>query len=168
MLRSSKLLAVALAGLGVALIHASALADPLPSWNDGPAKKSILDFVAKVTKEGGKDFVPVAERIATFDNDGTLWCEQPLPMQLYFAFDRVKALAPKYPEWKDKQPFKGVLDGDMKAVFASGERGLLELMMATHAGITTEEFEVIVKDWIGGWVIVDMKKDWSRVFSITK
>ncbi len=123
-------------------------ADPLPSWKEGTAKKAILDFVAKVTKEGSKDFVPVAERIATFDNDGTLWCEQPLPVQLFFAVDRVKALAPKHPEWKDKQPFKGVLDGDMKAVFASGERGLLELMMSTHAGMTTEEFEAIVKDWL--------------------
>lgn len=123
-------------------------ADPLPSWNEGPAKKSTLDFVAKVTKEGGKDFVPVAERIATFDNDGTLWCEQPLPVQLFFAVDRVKALAPKHPEWKKKQPFKAVLEGDLNAVFASGERGLLELIMASHAGMTTDEFETIVKNWI--------------------
>jgi haloacid dehalogenase-like hydrolase len=123
-------------------------ADPLPSWNDGPAKKSIVDFIQKVTKEGGPDFVPAAERIATFDNDGTLWCEMPLPVQLFFALDRVRQLAPKHPEWKEKQPFKAVLDEDMKAVFAAGERGLLEMMMATHAGMTTEEFEVIVKDWI--------------------
>src|SRR5882672_2627287 len=88
--------------------------DLLPSWNDGPAKKTIIDFVAKVTKEGGKDFVPIAERIATFDNDGTLWCEQPLPVQLYFALDRVKALAPRHPEWKDKEPFASVLKGDLK------------------------------------------------------
>jgi hypothetical protein len=123
-------------------------ADPLPSWNDGPAKKAIIEFVAKVTKESGKDFVPVAERMATFDNDGTLWCEYPIPVQLAFALDRVKTLAPKHPEWKEKQPFKAVLDDDMKAVFASGERGLLELMTASHAGMTTEEFEIIVKDWI--------------------
>jgi 2'-5' RNA ligase/phosphoserine phosphatase len=122
-------------------------ADPLASWNEGLAKKAILDFVAKVTKEGGKDFVPVAERIATFDNDGTLWCEQPLPTQLFFAIDRVKALAPKHPDWKEKQPFKAVLEDDLKTASASGERGLLELMMATHAGMTTEEFEVIVMDW---------------------
>ena len=95
-------------GTAQKLLWTSAPADPLPSWNDGPAKKAILDFVAKVTKEGGTDFVPVAERIATFDNDGTLWCEQPIPVQLYFAIDRIKALAPKHPEWKDKQPFKAV------------------------------------------------------------
>jgi 2'-5' RNA ligase/phosphoserine phosphatase len=135
-------------GTAQKLLWTSANVDPLPSWNEGPAKKSIIDFVAKVTKEGGTDFIPVAERIATFDNDGTLWCEMPLPVQLYFAIDRVKALEPKHPEWKEKQPFKGVLDGDLKAVFASGEKGLLDLMMATHAGMTTEEFEVIVKDWI--------------------
>ena len=122
--------------------------DPLPSWNDGPAKKAIVAFVEKVTKEGGADFVPVAERIATFDNDGTLWCEQPLPVQLFFALDRVKALAPQHPEWKEKQPFKAVLEEDLKTVFASGERGLLELMMASHAGMTTDEFEAIVKDWL--------------------
>jgi hypothetical protein len=123
-------------------------ADPLPSWNEGAAKKSIIEFVAKVTKEGGPDFVPVPERIATFDNDGTLWCEYPIPVQLAFALDRVKALAPKHPEWKEKQPFKAVIEDDMKTVFASGERGLVELIMVTHAGMTTDEFEAIVKDWI--------------------
>ena len=126
----------------------SALADPLPSWNDTASKQSIIDFVTKVTKEGSPDFVPVAERIATFDNDGTLWCEMPLPVQLYFAIDRVKALAPMHPEWKEQQPFKGALEDDVKAIFANGERGLLELMMASHAGTTTEEFETLVKDWI--------------------
>src|SRR6185312_15449654 len=104
-----------------------------------PAKQGIISFVEQVTKAGSPAFVPVAERIATFDNDGTLWCEQPLPVQLFFVVDRVKALAPKHPEWKDKQPFKGILEGDMKAIFASGEKGLMELMMATHAGMTTEE-----------------------------
>jgi hypothetical protein len=123
--------------------------DLLPSWNDGPAKKAVIDFVTKVTKEGGTDFVPVAERIATFDNDGTLWCEYPIPVQFAFALDRVKTLALKHPEWKEKQPFKAALDDDLKTVFASGERGPLELVMASHAGMTTEEFEVIVKDWIG-------------------
>ena len=129
-------------------LWSSAPADPLPSWNEGQAKTSVLDFVARVTNEAGKDFVPVAERIATFDNDGTLWCEQPFPVQLFFAVDRVKALAPNHPEWNEKQPFKAVLEDDMKAVFASGERGLMELMMATHAGMTTDEFEFIVKDWL--------------------
>jgi hypothetical protein len=116
-------------------------ADPLPSWNEGRAKQSILDFVAAVTREGSPDFVPVPQRIATFDNDGTLWVEQPMYTQLAFALDRVKALAPLHPEWKAKQPFKAALEGDMRTVAESGERGMLELIMATHAGMTTEEFE---------------------------
>jgi hypothetical protein len=123
-------------------------ADPLPSWNAGPAKNAILDFVAKVTKESSPDFMPSADRIATFDNDGTLWCEYPLQVQLAFALDRVRALAPKHPEWKEKQPFKAVLEDDMKSVSAFGERALVELVMVTHAGMTTDEFEVIVKDWL--------------------
>lgn len=122
--------------------------DPLPSWNDGPAKKSIIAFVERVTKPGSPDFVPVAERIAVFDNDGTLWCEQPIPVQLYFALDRVKALAPQHPEWKDKEPFASLLKGDLKSAIAGGEHALMEFMMATHTGITTVEFEQIVKDWI--------------------
>jgi hypothetical protein len=121
--------------------------DPLPSWNDGPAKTAIMEFVAKVTKEGGPDFVPVAERIATFDNDGTLWCEQPMYFQFIFALDRVKAMAPQHPEWKDKEPFASLLKGDLKAAIAGGERSMLEIVMATHAGMTTEEFEQIVKEW---------------------
>ena len=123
--------------------------DALPSWNDGASKKAIAAFVSRVTQEGGPGFVPPAERIATFDNDGTLWAEQPIYVQFAFALDRVKELAPQHPEWKQKQPFKGVLEGDMKAVAASGERGLLEMMAATHVGNTTEEFEVIVRNWIG-------------------
>lgn len=123
-------------------------ADPLPAWNEGAAKSSILAFVKKVTREGSSDFVPVAERVATFDNDGTLWAEQPMYFQAFFAFDRVKALAPKYPEWKDKEPYASVLRGDTKAALAGGEKALLELVMATHAGVTTEEFEGIVKEWI--------------------
>ena len=121
----------------------------LPSWNDGPAKRSIVDFVTRVTTPGGPDFVPAPDRIAVFDNDGTLWCESPLPVQLAFLLERVHVLAPQHPEWKDKQPFKGVLENDMKAVIASGMAGLVELAMATHAGTTTEEFDQIVKDWIG-------------------
>lgn len=123
-------------------------ADPLPSWNNGPAKQSILTFVEKVSKPGSPDFVPVPERIAVFDNDGTLWCEKPVPVQLYFALDRVKALAPQHPEWKDKEPFVSLLKGDLKTAAAGGEHALVELMMATHTGNTTEEFEQIVKDWI--------------------
>src|SRR6478752_8260288 len=114
---------------------------PLPSWNDGAAKKSIIDFVEKVTKEGSPDFVSPAERIATFDNDGTLWCEQPMYYQLFFALDRVKALASQHPEWKEKEPFASLLRGDVKAALAGGERAMLETVMATHGGMTTEEFE---------------------------
>jgi phosphoglycolate phosphatase-like HAD superfamily hydrolase len=122
--------------------------DPLPSWNDGTSKKSILDFVTRVTKEGGPDFVPVAERIATFDNDGTLWSEQPVYFQFAFAMDRIKALAPQHPEWKEKQPFKAVLDNDLTTLARAGERGFMELVAATHTGMTSQEFEGIVKDWL--------------------
>lgn len=123
-------------------------ADPLPAWNESAAKASIVAFVEKVTREGSPDFVPAAERVATFDNDGTLWAEQPIYFQAFFAFDRIKALAPQHPEWKDQEPYAAVLRGDTKAVLAGGEKGLLELIMATHAGVTTEEFEGIVKEWI--------------------
>ncbi len=127
---------------------ALAQTDPLPSWNDGPAKTSIVAFVEKVTRPGSPDFVPPPERIATFDNDGTLWCEQPLPVQLYFALDRVKALAPQHPEWTTKEPFASLLKGDVNAALAGGDHAILDLMMATHAGMSTVEFERIVKDWI--------------------
>ncbi len=130
------------------LAQDKAAVDLLPSWNDGPSKKAILAFVAKVTKQGGRDFVPVAERIAVFDNDGTLWSEQPVYFQFAFALDRVRALAGKHPEWKERQPFKAVLEDDLKTALAGGEKALVELMMASHAGMTTEEFEQIVKDWI--------------------
>lgn len=122
--------------------------DRLPSWNEGPAKKSIVDFVSAVTREGSPDFVPVPERIATFDNDGTLWCEQPMYVQLAFALDRVKVLASKHPEWKQKQPFKAVLHNDIPALAKAGEKGLVELVLATHAGMSTAEFEKIASDWI--------------------
>jgi hypothetical protein len=122
--------------------------DPLPSWNDGEAKQSIIDFVTKVTSDTSPDFVPPAERIATFDNDGTLWTEQPMYFQFFFALDRVRALAPQHPEWKEKEPFASVLKGDLKGVLAGGEHALLEIVMATHAGMTTEEFERIVRDWV--------------------
>jgi phosphoserine phosphatase/2'-5' RNA ligase len=122
--------------------------EPLASWNDGPAKQSIFDFVHRVTTEGGTDFVPVPERIAVFDNDGTLWTEQPLPIQLFFALDRVRALAPQHPEWKHQQPYKAVLENDMKGFAAAGMPAIVDLMMSTHTGMTTEEFEPIVKDWL--------------------
>jgi phosphoserine phosphatase len=123
-------------------------ANPLPTWNDGPAKKSIIEFVDKVSSVGSTDYVPPAERIATFDNDGTLWSEQPMPVQLYFALDRVKALAPQHPEWQTQEPFASLLKGDMKTALAGGEHAVVELMMATHTGMSTVEFEQIVKDWI--------------------
>jgi hypothetical protein len=128
--------------------QAATSANPLPSWNDGATKQSILDFVAAVTREGSPDFVPPAERIATFDNDGTLWVERPMYTQLVFALDRVKALAPQHPEWKDTQPFKAALEGDMKTLAETGEHGLMALLMATHPGMTTNEFQKIVVDWI--------------------
>ena len=135
--------------LGLLLFASAAFAaDPLPSWNDGAAKQGIISFVEKVTKEGSAAFVPPAERIATFDNDGTLWSEQPVPVQLYFALDRVKTLAPQHPEWKTQEPFASLLKGDMKTALAGGDHALLEIVMATHAGMTTAEFEQIVKDWI--------------------
>jgi phosphoglycolate phosphatase-like HAD superfamily hydrolase len=121
--------------------------DPLPSWNDGPAKQAIIKFVQATTTPGSPDFVPPAKRIATFDNDGTLWPSHPIYTQLAFALDRIKALAPQHPEWKTKQPFKAVLDNDLKALGAAGEKGLVELIMASHAGMSTAEFEKIVTDW---------------------
>lgn len=122
--------------------------DPLLSWKDGPAKNALVEFVSKVTKDGGPEFVLPAERIATFDNDGTLWAEQPMYVQAIFAFDRVKALAPQHPEWQTTEPFASVLKGDMKAALAGGEKALLELIIATHTGMTTEEFSKTVSDWI--------------------
>lgn len=120
----------------------------LPSWNEGKTREAIEAFVQRVTTPGSPDFVPPAERIAVFDNDGTLWSEQPMYVQLAFALDRVKALAPEHPEWKDRAPFNAVLTGDLKALGAAGERGLMELVLATHAGMTADEFDQVVKDWI--------------------
>ena len=122
--------------------------DLLPTWNDTAAKTAIIKFVNRVTTEGSADFVPPADRIAVFDNDGTLWSEQPMYFQLAFALDRVKALASRHPEWKNQQPFKAALEGDMKALAETGEHGLLELVIATHAGNTSEEFAQIVRDWV--------------------
>src|ERR1700710_2750439 len=123
--------------------------DALPSWNDTGPKKAILTFVERVTKQGSPDFVPEAERIATFDNDGTLWAEQPIYFQLAFALDRVKALAPMHPEWKDKEPFASLLRGDLKGALAGGEPAIFEIITVTHSGMTTVEFDQIVRDWIG-------------------
>lgn len=125
-----------------------AATDMLPSWNEGVTKKAIIDFVTKTTNEGSADFIPVADRIACFDNDGTLWTEQPMYFQLAFALDQIKVLASQHPEWKTKQPFKAVLDNDIKAVMAGGEKSLAALMSITHAGMTTETFEASVKQWM--------------------
>jgi hypothetical protein len=131
--------------LAATIVHAT---DALPSWNEGKAKQAVVDFVKRVTTKGGKDFVLPAERIATFDNDGTLWAEQPMYFQLAFALDRVKALAPQRPEWKDKEPFASLLKGDLKGALAGGEPAIVQIVMATHAGMTTEVFEKTVRDWI--------------------
>ncbi len=135
--------------LGSLVLTAIAANDPLPSWNDTWPKRAIITFVDRVTQEGSPDFVPAPERIAVFDNDGTLWAEQPMYFQALFIFDRIKALAPQHPEWKTKEPFASVLKGDVKSALAGGEHALLEMAMATHAGMTTAQFEQIVNDWIG-------------------
>ena len=134
--------------LALAFVPAARAADALPSWNDGATKSAIVDFVAKVTQKGSKQYVPPAQRIATFDNDGTLWAEQPLYFQFLFALDRVKALAPQHPEWKDKEPFASLLKGDVKGALAGGEHALLAIVAETHSGMTTEEFDRIVADWL--------------------
>jgi len=136
--------------IGALFLAASAQAqsDPLPSWNDTAPKAAIVSFVENVSKQGSPDFVPEPERIAVFDNDGTLWVEHPMYTQLAFVLDRVKTLAPQHPEWKNVQPFKAVLEGDMKTLAASGEKGLLELIMVTHAGMTNDDFQKVVTDWL--------------------
>ncbi|MCL4790652.1 MAG: haloacid dehalogenase-like hydrolase [Gammaproteobacteria bacterium] len=140
------------ASIAILVLNPAALADshsPLPSWADGNARQSIVDFVARVTRQGSPDFVPPAERIAVFDNDGTLWVEHPMYTQLAFALDRIRTLAPQHPEWKTTQPFKAVLDNDMAALAKGGEKALLELIVASHAGMTTAEFQATVSDWLG-------------------
>ncbi len=139
---------VPLIAAAVAAAAASRAAEPLPSWNDGPARQAILQFVARVTVAGATDFVPPSGRIAVFDNDGTLWAEQPMYFQALFIIDRVKALAPRHPEWKTQEPFASLLKGDVKAAFAGGERAVGNLIMTTHAGMTAGEFSRIAGDWI--------------------
>src|SRR5262245_62052704 len=136
------------AAVGLVAPAAAEETDPLPSWNDEPPKHAIVKFVADTTRAGASTFVPPDERIAVFDNDGTLWAEQPMYVQLAFAFDRVKALAPEHPEWKDQQPWKAVLEGDVKAVLAGGETAIVELVVTTHTGMTTDEFNKTVADWL--------------------
>ncbi|UYO55729.1 HAD family hydrolase [Rhodopseudomonas palustris] len=149
MITRRSLLALSAAVFGSPVVSfATDASDPLPSWTNGTAKQAILAFVTRVTTEQGADFVPTAERIATFDNDGTLWAEQPYYFQLAFAFDRIKAMAPQHPEWKDHEPFKALLQNDKAAFASSGESGLLEVVAATHAGMTTDEFTDAVRDWM--------------------
>jgi hypothetical protein len=139
-------------GLAASLAFGSlafAETDPLASWTDGSTKQAILEFVQTATDESGSGYVPPTERIATFDNDGTLWPSHPMYTQLAFALDRIRELAPQHPEWKTKQPFKAVLDNDMEALAAAGEKGMVELVMASHAGMSTADFETIVTDWLG-------------------
>jgi phosphoglycolate phosphatase-like HAD superfamily hydrolase len=145
----ARLIAIApFAGCVVPVTHAAGAQDPLPSWNDTAAKRSIVAFVERVTKPGSKDFVPLPARIATFDNDGTLWAEQPLYFQLAFALDRLKALAPAHPEWREKEPFASILQGNLKGALAEGEHAAVAIVAATHAGMTTDEFDGIVRNWL--------------------
>jgi len=141
-------LTLAGAFLFATLAAVSAQTDPLPSWNEGAVKKAITDFVTRVTTPGSPDFVPEPERIATFDNDGTLWCEMPFYFQMAFAFDRLRAMAPQHPEWKTKEPFRSLLKGDVATAAKAGEKGLLAVVAATHSGMTVPQFEVLVSDWI--------------------
>lgn len=161
--RRSLMPVVALFGLVAGSMQSVRAADdPLPSWNDGATKTAIIDFVRRVTTEGSKEFVPVAERIAVFDNDGTLWSEQPMYVQMAFALDRIRELAPQHPEWKTTQPFQAVLENDFKALAASGERGAVELVMATHAGMTTTEFRAIVEKWLAAAVHPKYKRPYTE------
>ena len=125
----------------------AAAAEALPSWNDGPSKRAIVKFVTEVTTTGAPTFVPVADRLAVFDNDGTLWCEQPIYFQFAFALDQVKAMAPKHPEWKTQEPFASILKGDLNGMLASGEKGIFQVLAATHTGMTTDDFNRIAKEW---------------------
>lgn len=126
----------------------AAIAQPLASWNDGPTKRAIVKFVADVTRQGASTFVAPGDRIAVFDNDGTLWSEQPMYFQLMFVVDRIRAMGPQHPEWKDREPFKSVLAGDVKAALAGGENAVAEMVAVTHAGMTVDEFEAQVNDWL--------------------
>ncbi len=141
-------IAIATFAAAAVLLGGCASSNKLASWNDGPAKQSLVTFVDRVTTPGSPDFIPAGQRLAVFDNDGTLWAEQPMYFQFLFAVDRVKALAPQHPEWKTTEPFASLLKGDMKAALAGGEHAILEIIAATHSGMTPEEFRQIVKDWL--------------------
>lgn len=137
-----------LAGCLLWALARTSIAQPLPSWNDGPAKQAIVKFVTDVTTQGAPTFVALSDRVAVFDNDGTLWSEQPLYFQFMFVLDRIKAMAPQHPEWKNREPFKSILAGDTKTVLAGGEQAVAEMVAATHSGMTTDEFAAQVADWL--------------------
>ncbi len=162
-LKVSRCLLLCAAACLFAAASALAQTNTLPSWNETASKAAIVAFVEKVTKEGSPDFVPEVERIAVFDNDGTLWTEHPMYVQLAFALDRVRTMAREHPEWKDTQPFKAVLDNDMKALAAAGEKGLLELILATHSGMSSDEFEKIATDWIASARDPKFKKPYTEL-----
>jgi phosphoglycolate phosphatase-like HAD superfamily hydrolase len=162
-LRQRPLTLVVLGGVIALTSNMARAADPLPSWNEGKTKASITKFVETVTHKGSPEFVPPAERIAAFDNDGTLWAEQPLYFQFFFALDRVKVLAPQHPEWKSTEPFASLLKGDVKGALAGGEKSILEIIAATHTGMTTDEFDQIVKDWIATAVHPTTKRHFTEM-----
>ncbi|MFT3731736.1 MAG: HAD family hydrolase [Hyphomicrobium sp.] len=146
--RATVLSLIALTFGAATLLSEERNAGVLESWNDGAAKRAIIDFVVRVTKDGGAEFVPQAQRIAVFDNDGTLWAEQPLYFQLAFAIDRIKSLAPEHPGWTTTEPFKSILAGDVETALATGEKGVAQIVAATHAGMTTEKFGEVVDEWL--------------------
>lgn len=161
LLRTVLALGFVLAGLaGVATAQS---ANPLPSWNDGEARQAIISFVEKTTKEGSSDFVPAEQRIATFDNDGTLWAEQPLYFQLFYAIDKVKEMAPRHPEWKQQEPFASIIKGDTKKAFEGGKPALMQLLVATHAGMTAKEFRQSVKKWLATARHPETKKPYNEM-----
>jgi phosphoserine phosphatase len=163
-MKRQRILSLLLTMFLIIVVSGSALAqDPLPSWNDGPAKKAILEFVAEVTNEKGGQYVEPIERIATFDNDGTLWVESPMYTQVLFAFERVKELAPQHPEWKTTQPFKALLEGDMKTVGASGMKGLMEIILATHSGMSAAEFDNDVSNWLAATKQPKFKRPYTEL-----
>ena len=142
---------------------AAAQTDPLPSWNDGATKAGIIAFVTRVTSEGGEAFVPAGDRIAVFDNDGTLWAEKPFYVQLFFAIDRIRELAPQHPEWQTTEPFASLLKGDIKTALGGGQQAIAKIIAASHGGITTTEFADIVARWFATAENPEKKRPFSKM-----
>ena len=161
----ARLVALLLACFGTIAVVMAQPVDPLSSWSDGAARSAMTGFVARVPRDGGPEFVPPAERIAVFDNDGTLWCEQPMYFQATFGLDQVKAMAPQHPEWKQRQPFKAFLANDEAALAAQGEKGLLTLLAVAHSGMPTDTWDEAVRR---GWAVVDTAKHWKTVFAFER